>query len=152
MELTTRGRYAVMAMADIARYGESGPVALSLVAERQRLSLAYLEQLVARLRKAGLVDSARGRLGGYSLGRPAAEISIAEILVAVEEGTQMTRCVPGGGCLGEQRCLTHHLWDALSQQIASFLGNVTLDDVINGGAELDASRRSSGIGVEDAAE
>jgi Rrf2 family transcriptional regulator, iron-sulfur cluster assembly transcription factor len=140
MELTTRGRYAVMAMADLARQsaGQPGggePVALAAIAERQKLSLAYLEQLYARLRRAGIVVSARGRSGGYTLGRPASEISIADILTAVEEETRMTRCSGDGdaGCLGETRCITHGLWQALGAHIAQFFTSVTLQDVIDGG-------------------
>lgn len=138
MELTTRGRYAVMAMADIALHAKEGPVALSNVADRQHLSLAYLEQLIARLRRAGLVESARGRSGGYRLGRPAGEIRIADILVAVEEATRMTRCSSGHGCLGESRCVTHNLWDALGLHIGQFLDRVTLGDVVAGGPLIEA--------------
>lgn len=135
MELTTRGRYAVMAMADLARHQEGEPVALAAVAERQKLSLAYLEQLFARLRRADIVVSARGRSGGYRLGRAASSITIADILQAVEEETRMTRCSGEGeaGCLGETRCITHGLWQALGQHIAQFFQTVTLQDVIDGG-------------------
>lgn len=138
MELTTRGRYAVMAMADLARHGDGEPVALAAIAERQKLSLAYLEQLYARLRRAGIVVSARGRSGGYTLGRPAAEISIADILTAVEEETRMTRCSGEGdvGCLGDTRCITHGLWQALGAHIAQFFSSVTLQDVIDGGPHV----------------
>lgn len=135
MELTTRGRYAVMAMADLARNGAGEPVALAAIAERQKLSLAYLEQLFARLRRAELVVSARGRSGGYRLGRPASQIAVADILNAVAEETRMTRCSGEGeqGCLGESRCLTHNLWQALGTHIAAFLSSVTLDEVVRGG-------------------
>ena len=135
MELTTRGRYAVMAMADLARHGAGEPLALAAIAERQKLSLAYLEQLFARLRRADLIVSARGRSGGYKLGRAAREITIADILSAVEEETRMTRCSGEGdaGCLGETRCITHGLWQALGQHIAQFFQTVTLQDVIEGG-------------------
>ncbi len=140
MELTTRGRYAVMAMADLARHGAQGPgagepVALAAIADRQKLSLAYLEQLFARLRRADIVVSARGRSGGYKLGRAASEITIADILTAVEEETRMTRCSGEGdvGCLGETRCITHGLWQALGAHIAEFFNSVTLQDVIDGG-------------------
>ncbi len=138
MELTTRGRYAVMAMADLARHAAGEPVALAAIAERQKLSLAYLEQLYARLRRAGIVISARGRSGGYVLGRPASEISIADILTAVEEETRMTRCSGEGdvGCLGETRCITHGLWQALGAHIAQFFTSVTLQDVIDGGPHV----------------
>jgi Rrf2 family protein len=135
MELTTRGRYAVMAMADLARNGAGEPVALAAIAERQKLSLAYLEQLFARLRRAELVISARGRSGGYRLGRPASQIVVSDILNAVAEETRMTRCSgdEGHGCLGNTRCLTHNLWQALGAHIAAFLGGVTLEEVVKGG-------------------
>src|SRR6187397_2670677 len=114
MELNTKGRYAVMAMADIAKQGGEQSVPLSAIAERQNLSVAYLEQIFLRLRRAGLVDSARGRAGGYVLARPARDIAISAIMQAVHEETRMTRCLDGDvGCLGEQRCLTHDLWHAL---------------------------------------
>ena len=134
MELNTRGRYAVTAMADLARYGADGALALSTIAERQQTSLSYLEQLFLKLRRAGLVESARGRSGGYRLGRAASAISVAEIMAAVEEDIRMTRC--GGEaakpCMPGQRCLTHGLWDALGEQIATFLESVTLQEVIDG--------------------
>jgi iron-sulfur cluster assembly transcription factor IscR len=135
MELTTRGRYAVMAMADLARHQAGEPVALAAIAERQKLSLAYLEQLFARLRRADIVVSARGRSGGYKLGRAASDITIADVLRAVEEETRMTRCSGDGeaGCLGETRCITHGLWQALGQHIEQFFQTVTLQDVIDGG-------------------
>lgn len=134
MELTTRGRYAVMAMADLAQFDAGEPVALAAIAERQKLSLAYLEQLFALLRRAELVVSARGRSGGYRLGRPASQIVISDILGAVAEETRMTRCSGETeiGCIGGERCLTHGLWQALGVQIAAFLGSVTLHDVVSG--------------------
>ncbi len=132
MELNTKARYAVMAMADLAKYGESA-VPLSAIAERQGLSLAYLEQIFLRLRRAELVSSARGRSGGYTLARPAADIHIDEIMKAMEEETRLTRCLDAdNGCLGDRRCLTHGLWHALGNHIASFLANVSLQDVIDG--------------------
>lgn len=133
MELNTKGRYAVMALADLAKHGNGTAVPLSAISDRQHLSLAYLEQIFQRLRRAGLVDSARGRAGGYVLARPAPEISVSEIMAAVEEETRMTRCLDGtGGCLGEERCLTHGLWHALGGHIAAFLTNVTLQEVLDG--------------------
>ena len=134
MELNTKGRYAVMAMADLAKHEGTDPVPLSAVAERQHISLAYLEQLFLRLRRAGLVTSARGRTGGYRLGRAAVSITVAEIMAAVEEGTRMTRCAGelGMPCLPGERCLTHGLWDALGEHIGDFLGRVTLKDVLEG--------------------
>lgn len=134
MELNTRGRYAVMAMADLAKYGAEGALPLPAIAERQQISLAYLEQLFLKLRRAGLVESARGRSGGYRLGRPANAITVADVMAAVEEDTRMTRC--GGAaaepCMPGQRCLTHGLWDALGDQIAAFLESVTLQEVLDG--------------------
>jgi Rrf2 family iron-sulfur cluster assembly transcriptional regulator len=134
MELNTRGRYAVMAMADLARHAGEGAVPLSAIADRQQISLAYLEQIFAKLRRAGIVESARGRSGGYTLGRPAAAITVAEVMGAVEEDMRMTRCEALGGtpCVGGRRCLTHDLWEALGEEIAGFLGRVTLADVLAG--------------------
>lgn len=134
MELSTKGRYAVMAMADLAKYGGADAMPLSAIAERQQLSVAYLEQIFVRLRRAGLVDSIRGRTGGYSLMRPASDITVFEIMCAVDEGTRMTRCLDGSdvGCLGESRCLTHQLWHAMGAHIAAFLSAVTLQEVIDG--------------------
>lgn len=133
MELNTKGRYAVMAMTDLAKYAREGLVPLSAVAERQQISLAYLEQLFSKLRRAGLVRSERGRSGGYQLGRDAATITIAEIMEAVEEPMQMTRCAEGGApCLAGRRCLTHGLWDALGDHISAFLSSVTLQHVLDG--------------------
>jgi Rrf2 family transcriptional regulator, iron-sulfur cluster assembly transcription factor len=137
MELNTRGRYAVMAMADIANhtavFGSERAIPLSEVAARQHLPLSYLEQLFGKLREAGLVESVRGRSGGYRLKQAADEIAIVTVLEAAEEPTRMTRCVggKGTGCVGEQRCLTHGLWSALGRHIHEFLADVTLADVIN---------------------
>lgn len=134
MELNTRGRYAVTAMADLAKYGADGAQPLPVIAERQQISLAYLEQLFLKLRRAGLIESARGRSGGYRLSRAASDISVADIMSAVEEDMRMTRC--GGEvdkpCLPGRRCLTHGLWDALGDQIATFLEGVTLQEVVDG--------------------
>jgi Rrf2 family iron-sulfur cluster assembly transcriptional regulator len=140
MELNTKGRYAVMAMADLAKQGTAVATPLPAIAERQQISIAYLEQIFIRLRRAGLVESARGRAGGYKLGRPANAIVISEIMSAVEEDTRMTRCHGEGGmpCVGGRRCLTHGLWEALGAQIAGFLSGVTLQDVLDG---LPASQR-----------
>lgn len=143
MELNTRGRYAVTAMADLAKFGAAEAVPLSVIAERQHISLAYLEQLFAKLRRAGLVESERGRAGGYRLARPAHSISVAEIMRAVEEGIRMTRCAgeESAPCIPGRRCLTHGLWDALGEQIAWFLDSVTLVEVIEGIAAGKVGRR-----------
>jgi Rrf2 family transcriptional regulator, iron-sulfur cluster assembly transcription factor len=147
MELNTKGRYAVTAMADLAKFGAGGAVPLSAIAERQRISLAYLEQLFAKLRRAGLVLSERGRAGGYRLGRPADKISVAEIMRAVDEGVRMTRCAgeDAAPCIPGNRCLTHGLWDALGEQIAWFLSSVTLEEVVGGVAAFKVGRRSEKI-------
>lgn len=133
MELNTKARYAVMAMADLAKYGTRSAVPLSAVAERQGLSLAYLEQIFLRLRRSGLVASARGRSGGYVLTRPATDIHIDEIMKAMEEETRLTRCHDSTpGCIGDRRCLTHGLWHALGAHIDSFLAKVSLQAVVDG--------------------
>jgi Rrf2 family transcriptional regulator, iron-sulfur cluster assembly transcription factor len=134
LELNTKGRYAVMAMADLAKHGGADALPLSAIAQRQQISLAYLEQLFVKLRRAGLVESARGRSGGYRLARSASQITVAEVMRAVEEGMRMTRC--GGEesapCISGKRCLTHGLWDALSDRIGSFLDSVSLQEVLDG--------------------
>ena len=137
MKLSTKGRYAVMAMADLARYsGESAgdpPVRLSEIAGRQEISLSYLEQLFAKLRRGGLVVAARGPGGGYRLARSARDTRIADIIVAVDEPIKATRCKSESakGCLGRSgRCLTHDLWEELGRQIEVFLESVTLADVL----------------------
>jgi len=138
MRLSTKGRYAVMAMTDLARHGlEDRAVCLSDIAARQEISLAYLEQLFARLRRAGLVTSVRGPGGGYQLARALADTNIADIVLAVDEPLHATRCSEqtgaraGKGCMaGGERCLTHNLWDALGRQIEGFLAGVSLEDVV----------------------
>jgi Rrf2 family protein len=134
VELNTRGRYAVMAMADLARTASDVAVPLSQISERQRITIAYLEQIFQQLRRSGLVESARGRSGGYRLARPASSITVAEVMAAVEEGTRMTRCLgqSQGSCVAGERCVTHDLWEALGDEIAAFLSRVTLQDVLDG--------------------
>jgi len=133
MKLSTKGRYAVMAMVDLACHSGGAPVALSEIAERQEISLSYLEQLFAMLRKGGLVRSVRGPGGGYLLVFDRSETRIADIILAVDEPIRATRCSPGApvGCRGNQtRCLTHDLWEELGNQINLFLSSVTLADVV----------------------
>ena len=133
MKLTTKGRYAVTAMADLAAHGGAAPIALSDIAVRQGISVSYLEQLFAKLRRAGLVASARGAGGGYRLQNNPGETRIADIVAAVDEQIQTTACNPGAsvGCQGTSaRCLTHDLWDELGRQIDIFLNAVTLEDVL----------------------
>ena len=132
MKLGSKGRYAVMAMVDLALYDETGePVALADIASRQGISLPYLEQLFAKLRRAGLVGSVRGPGGGYALAFAPGDTCIADIITAVDEPIRTTRCVPGSsGCVGNRsRCLTHDLWEELSNQIRLYLSSVTLADV-----------------------
>jgi Rrf2 family transcriptional regulator, iron-sulfur cluster assembly transcription factor len=133
MRLSTKGRYAVMAMTDLARHGADRAVSLAEIAARQEISLSYLEQLFARLRRSGLVKSVRGPGGGYRLARPAGETTVADIVIAVDEPLHATRCETGGkGCMASgEKCITHHLWDELGRQIHLFLAGVSLADVID---------------------
>ncbi|MCH8538178.1 MAG: Fe-S cluster assembly transcriptional regulator IscR [Alkalimonas sp.] len=130
MRLTSKGRYAVTAMLDVALHNHSGPVSLADISERQGISLSYLEQLFARLRKQGLVSSVRGPGGGYQLGRAPAEIAIAEVISAVDESIDATRCQGKSDCQGGVRCLTHSLWSDLSQRIEDFLAGITLGELV----------------------
>jgi Rrf2 family iron-sulfur cluster assembly transcriptional regulator len=155
MKLNTKGRYAVMAMVDLAQHSKDKPVALADIAERQEISLSYLEQLFAMLRRHNLVTSVRGPGGGYRLARGADGTRIADIILAVDEPIKTTRCELGSprGCTGRQtRCLTHDLWEELGRQIHIFLNSVTLDDVINkhilGTSGLDLGQLGSvGVGT-----
>jgi Rrf2 family iron-sulfur cluster assembly transcriptional regulator len=133
MKLSAKGRYAVMAMCDLANHRSGRPVALADIAERQDISLSYLEQLFAKLRRGGLVNSVRGPGGGYLLARPAEETAIADIIMAVDEPIRTTRCSPGQpfGCRGnDTQCMTHDLWEELGNQIYLYLASVSLLDVI----------------------
>jgi Rrf2 family iron-sulfur cluster assembly transcriptional regulator len=135
LKLTTKARYAVMAMVDLAAATDGAPVALASIAGRQQISLSYLEQLFARLRRAGLVASVRGPGGGYLLGPRGRAIRIADIVRAVDEPIRATRCAPTDtvGCLADgRRCMTHDLWEELGSQIDLFLSAVCLSDVIDG--------------------
>ena len=131
MMLTTRGRYAVMAMVDLAWQDKAKPVALADIAVRQGIALNYLEQIFARLRKSGIVESVRGPGGGYLLAQGAGNIRIAHIISAVEEQIVITRCkTEAKGCVKENaKCLTHDLWEGLDRQIHAYLDGVTLEDV-----------------------
>jgi Rrf2 family iron-sulfur cluster assembly transcriptional regulator len=139
MKLGTKGRYAVMAMVDLANCtvmrSKNRPVTLSDIAERQEISLSYLEQLFSKLRKKGLVKSVRGPGGGYMLARGANQLRISDIVMAVDEPLRATRCDPksGSGCMSDGgRCVTHDLWEELSNHIYLFLNTVTLEDVCAG--------------------
>lgn len=150
MKLSTKGRYAVMAMTDLAMNAQGRPISLSEISERQQISLSYLEQLFARLRRAGLVRSARGPGGGYSLARSSETLFVSEIVLAVDEPIKATRCAHTSnklgankrlspenaareiGCMpGGQRCLTHNLWEDLGFAIHDYLSTVSLSDVVH---------------------
>ena len=126
MRLTTKGRYAVTAMLDLALHAHNGPTSLSDISQRQEISLSYLEQLFARLRRAGLVSSVRGPGGGYLLSQPADAISVSKVIDAVNESVDATRCQGLSDCQQGDTCLTHHLWCELSVQIRHFLDDMTL--------------------------
>jgi Rrf2 family iron-sulfur cluster assembly transcriptional regulator len=130
MRLTTKGRYAVTAMLDLALHRNQGPVSLADISRRQAFSLSYLEQLFAKLRKASLVVSVRGPGGGYELERKAEVIFIADIIDAVNESVDTTKCQGAGDCQGGETCLTHYLWEDLSEQIHNFLGAISLNDLV----------------------
>lgn len=129
MRLTSKGRYAVTAMLDVAMHAQQTPVPLADISERQGISLSYLEQLFARLRKRGLVDSVRGPGGGYRLGQDPATISVGAVIDAVDESIDATRCQGKGNCQGGARCLTHSLWEGLSDRIANFLDGISLAEL-----------------------
>lgn len=130
MRLTTKGRYAVTAMLDLALHCDQGPVSLADISARQGISLSYLEQLFARLRHFKLVKSVRGPGGGYRLEGSTADISIAQVVDAVSESLDATRCEGKGNCHEGEVCLTHHLWEDLSSQIHRFLSEITLADLV----------------------
>lgn len=130
MKLTTKGRYAVTAVLDLALHHESGPISLASISERQNISLSYLEQLFRRLRTRGLVDSVRGPGGGYQLALDPFKISITDVIMAVDEKVETTSCGGLSNCKDNAECLTHDLWEALSQQINGFLTQVTLGQLV----------------------
>jgi len=131
MKLTTKGRYAVTAMLDLALHSEDGPVTLADIADRQGISLSYLEQLFSRLRKNELVTSVRGPGGGYSLAADSKDIDIAEVITAVDEKVDATQCGGEANCRNGQRCLTHDLWESLSNRIYDYLREISLQDLID---------------------
>ncbi len=131
MRLTTKGRYAVTALLDLALHSHDGPVSLADISQRQGISLSYLEQLFAKLRRNDLVTSVRGPGGGYRLGRDAAEISVAQVVDAVNESLDTTRCNKRGDCQNGDKCLTHDLWSDLSDRIHEFLSGITLAELMS---------------------
>ena len=134
MKLTTKGRYAVTAMVDLACHAEAGPVPLAEISARQEISLSYLEQLFAKMRRQGLVNSVRGPGGGYVLALTTSAISVADIIRAVDEPIRATSCDENtpGGCMKNSRCITHHLWEHLGERIFDYLESISLSRLIEG--------------------
>ncbi len=130
MRLTTKGRFAVTAMMDVAMHGAAGPVTLAAVSERQHISLSYLEQLFGKLRRSGLVDSQRGPGGGYNIAKAQEQVSVADIIVAVDEPIDATQCGGRENCHDDRRCMTHDLWASLNDHIFSFLSSVSLAQLV----------------------
>ena len=134
MRLTTKGRFAVTAMLDLALHARTGPITLANIAERQKISLSYLEQLFAKLRRGALVESVRGPGGGYMLARPTDQLSVADIIIAVEESIDSRQCEGKQNCHGEagpkRRCMTHDLWESLNYNVLQFLAGVTLSELV----------------------
>ncbi len=141
MRLTSKGRYAVTAMLDVALHSQQNPVPLADISERQGISLSYLEQLFSKLRKAGLVSSVRGPGGGYRLGVAPHDIAVGMVIAAVDESVDATKCNGKGDCQGGTRCLTHTLWRDLSSRISGFLNNITLGELMVDNEVLEISDR-----------
>jgi len=135
MRLTTKGRFAVTAMADLTMCGGKGPVTIAAISERQKISLSYLEQLFGKLRRSNIVESVRGPGGGYYLARPAAEITVAEIILAVDEPLDATGCGGRGDCHDDRPCITHELWMGLNKKIFDYLGSFTLQQLVDNQAK-----------------
>ena len=142
MRLTTKGRFAVTAMIDLALREHTGPVALAAISARRQISLSYLEQLFGKLRRKGLVSSVRGPGGGYNLARPTPEVSVADIIVAVDEPIDATQCGGKENCKDEQKCITHDLWTDLNKHIFDYLGAVKLSELV-----AKQTKKSSDIAV-----
>lgn len=145
MKLTSKGRYAVTAMLDVTIHASHGPVSLADISERQGISLSYLEQLFSKLRKCGLVISIRGPGGGYRLGKCSGEIAVADVISAVNESVDATKCQGKGNCQGGEQCLTHSLWEGLSERIEGFLKNITLADLVDKNDVQNVSKRQDDV-------
>lgn len=146
MKLTTKGRYAVTAMLDLALHNGGQPVSLAEISERQDISLSYLEQLFSKLRRAGLVTSMRGPGGGYQLNGTPENIVVSDIIAAVDESVDATRCGGMSDCQDNKRCLTHDLWSDLSDQIRTFLSDITLADMTKrNGVKKTAERQNQKV-------
>jgi len=148
MRLTTKGRFAVTAMMDLALRGDDGPVALAGVSERQKISLSYLEQLFGKLRRYSLVDSVRGPGGGYCIARPLNMVTVADIVRAVDEPLDATQCGGRENCLDDHRCMTHDLWTALNAKMYDYLSSVTLADLAERQRAKEAKTGSAAV-IED---
>ena len=145
MRLTTKGRYAVTAMLDVALHESFGPVNLMDISKRQGISLPYLEQLFLRMRKEGLITSSRGPGGGYRLRQSRSDISVADVIRAVDEQVDATRCGGHKNCQADERCLTHDLWEDLSLQITNFLSDISLSDLVQQRSVKQVSARQDHI-------
>ena len=131
MRLTTKGRYAVTAVLDLALHQDMGPVSLAAISERQHISLSYLEQLFAKLRRNNIVSSTRGPGGGYKLTNDVDDVSVSDIILAVDESCKVVDCSDSDGCHGGYQCLTHDLWQELSNEIRTFLDGITLSEIMS---------------------
>ena len=150
MRLTTKGRYAVTAVLDLAFHEEDGPVSLAAISERQHISLSYLEQLFARLRRNGVVKSTRGPGGGYTLNHDASDISVSDVILAVDESCQVAGCDDSDSCSGDYQCLTHDLWNELSNEIRSFLDGISLAEMMANEKVQQVSLRQDKVSVNAA--
>lgn len=144
MRLTTKGRFAVTAMIDLGMRHQRGPVTLAGISERQRISLSYLEQLFGRLRRQGIVDSVRGPGGGYTLAHGMVDISVADIIRAVDEPIDATQCGGLGNCHDDRECMTHDLWTNLNMRIYDYLESVNLGELVRVQLEKQAEGATSG--------
>ncbi len=145
MKLSTKGRYAVTAMLDLVIHMDDGPVSLSDIAERQHVSLSYLEQLFAKLRRRGLVASTRGPGGGYSLNDKPENVAVVDIILAVDENIDNTNCSGAANCQHDEQCLTHDLWEDLSNQIKEFLAGISLAELASRGSIKRIAARQDGV-------
>ena len=147
MRLTTKGRYAVTAILDLALHQHQGPVSLAAISERQHISLSYLEQLFAKLRRNDIVRSTRGPGGGYSLQRDTSEVSVSDVVLAVDENCQVADCDDNSGCQGSYQCLTHDLWQELSNEIREFLDGISFAEIMTNDAVREVSLRQDDITI-----
>jgi Rrf2 family iron-sulfur cluster assembly transcriptional regulator len=139
MRLTTKGRFAVTAMVDLAMRGGTAPVTLGSISERQSISLSYLEQLFGKLRRSNVVASVRGPGGGYCLARPASKITVVDIIVAVDEPLDVTNCSAKGDCQDGKPCMTHELWYGLNETIHDYLGKINLQQLVDGQCKAESN-------------